>query len=258
MANSSINTKLDELLLRGQTEVADIDLYAPIPPKEDCPICLLPLPIEPNESCYMTCCGTVLCFGCIHSSKMNGLKDLCAFCRQPFARNAGIDSARLKKRMEHDDPESFNMMAHRYWMGGSGVEVNVRKALDLFIRAAELGMAEAYYNVACKGFVTGWKARACLEVSAKKGLYKAHEHLGEIEETSGNINTAIKHWTVAANAGSQSSLNMLIKAFKNNQLSKEELAQVLRAFQASSDETKSQARDDFRRAKVDGRVSRRQ
>ena len=246
---NDLNNKLNELLLRGQTEVADIDLYAPIPPKEDCPICFLPLPIRNDESCYMTCCGTVLCFGCIHSSQVNGLKDLCAFCRQPFGD--GIDNARVKKRMEHEDPIAFNEMARRHWMGKCGVEVNVRKALDLTIRAAELGMAEAY-DVISRGFPS--KARACLEVSAKKGLSVAHEHLGEIEETSGNINTAIKHWAVAANAGSQSALNMLMKAFKNNQLSKEGLAQVLRAFQASTDETKSKAREDFRRAKAEGRV----
>ena len=251
---NDLNNKLNELLLRGQTEVADIDLFAPIPPKEDCPICFLPLPIRNDESCYMTCCGTVLCFGCMYSSRANGLKDLCAFCRQPFARNARIDSARLKKRMEHQDPMAFNMMAHKYGTGEGGVEVNDRKALDLSIRAAELGRAEAYYNVASKGFVIGSKARAWFEVSAKKGFYQAHEHLGEVEETSGNINTAIKHWTVAANAGSQSALNMLMKAYRNSQFSKEELAQVLRDFQASNDETKGEARVDFRRAKAERRV----
>ena len=97
------------------------------------------------------------------------------------------------------------MMAHKYGTGECGVEEHAEwKSLKHLIRAAELGRAEAYCIVA--GFVTGRKARAWLEVSAKKGFYKAHEYLGEIEETSGNINTAIKHWKVAANAGSQYSL----------------------------------------------------
>ena len=99
-----------------------------------------------------------------------------------------------------------------------------------------------------------WKASAWLEVSAKKGFYGAHEYLGKIEETRGNINTAIKHWKVAANAGSQDSLDMLMKAFKSKNFPKEDLAQVLRAFQASNEKTKSDARDEYLRAQAEGRV----
>ena len=203
---NDLNNKLDELLLRGQAEVADHDLYAPIPPKEDCLVCFLPLPSSEDEINYMNCCGKLICVGCVYSSTMNGLKELCAFCRQPFACGDGIESARLKKRMEHEDPKAFALMADQYCMGKGAVEVHFKKVLNLYIRAAELGCAEAYCNVASKGFVTGWKAISWFEVSAKKGFYRAHEYLGEIEERSGNINTAIKHWKVAANAGSQYSL----------------------------------------------------
>ena len=64
-----------------------------------------------------------------------------------------------------------------------------------------------------------------------------------MEAASGNVNTAIKHWKVAACAGSQDSVDRLMNAFKNNHFPKEELALVLRAFQASNDEVKSEARD---------------
>lgn len=39
-------------------------LFQPIPPKEDCPICSLPLPIDKNESEYKQCCGIFICDSC--------------------------------------------------------------------------------------------------------------------------------------------------------------------------------------------------
>ena len=156
---NELNAKLNEVLLRGQAEVADNDLYAPIPPKEDCPICFVPLPLRNNESCYMSCCGEVLCFGCIHSSQANRLKYQCAFCRQPFTCDDDIVNARLRKRMEHyQDPKAFIQMAHNYYLGEGGVEENDWKALELITKAAELGSCGAYCNVASKGFVTGMES----------------------------------------------------------------------------------------------------
>ena len=129
-------------------------------------------------------------------------------------------------------------------------------------QAAELGSAEAYaiiaeaYDIiAVKYQMEMGKTRRLLEVSAKKGFYVAHEYLGNIETEDGRVGNAIKHWAVAASAGSQYSLDKLMEAYRNSQFSKEGLGQVLRAFQSSNDEMKSKARCDYRRAKSEGRVN---
>lgn len=261
---NDLTNKLDEMLLRSQAEVADNDLYAPIPLKDDCPVCFHPLPIRNDESCYMYCCGKILCLGCIHSSRANGLKDVCAFCRQHFARDDDTANTRLKNRMKHQDPRAFFQMAQQYLIGEVGVEQHAQKALDLLIKAAELGSVEAYAIIAeAYGIIAAkyqmemgmGKTRRLLEVSAKKGFYVAHEYLGNIETEDGRVGNAIKHWAVAASAGSQYSLDKLMEAYRNSQFSKEGLGQVLRAFQSSNDEMKSKARCDYRRAKSEGRVN---
>lgn len=50
-----------------------------------------------------------------------------------------------------------------------------------------------------------------------------------------------------ASAGSRYSLDQLMRAFKNNQLPKDELTEVLRAFQAPDDQMKSTARKEAAR-----------
>ena len=45
MASLELEARLDNLLSTAQEETKDIDLFAPIPAREECPICLQILPI---------------------------------------------------------------------------------------------------------------------------------------------------------------------------------------------------------------------
>ena len=62
--------------------------------------------------------------------------------------------------------------------------------------------------------------------------------------TNGDNQTSIRHIKVAACAGDQESMNCLVANYRNKLLSKDDLTQTLRAFQASRDEMKSKDRDD--------------
>ena len=55
----------------------------------------------------------------------------------------------------------------------------------------------------------------------------------------------LKHWNVAANAGSWELLETLMKTFRDKQMTKEDLDQTLRAFQASTGEMVSKERRDY-------------
>ena len=72
-------------------EISDDELFKEPPHKEDCPICLLPIPFANGfcnvDSAYQACCGKSLCMGCnfaaVEGAFKGELKHLCAFCRTP-------------------------------------------------------------------------------------------------------------------------------------------------------------------------------
>ena len=64
------------------TEIFDEKIFQEHPPREDCPICMLLLPLDDTKSIFKLCCGKLICKGCIHAMrKSGGGKDICAFCR---------------------------------------------------------------------------------------------------------------------------------------------------------------------------------
>ena len=67
-------------------------LFLDPPPKEDCPICMLPMP-HASGACgvgktYMACCNTMICSGCSMAEDdevdKGNIKAWCAFCRVPI------------------------------------------------------------------------------------------------------------------------------------------------------------------------------
>lgn len=63
---------------------------------------------------------------------------------------------------------------------------------------------------------------------------------------------SIEHRKVAASAGCQRSMDTLMNLYRDKLLSKEELTQILRSYQASNDLMKSKERDDARAARAKG------
>ena len=65
-------------------KIYDEKLFKENQPTEECPICMIPLPINPNEVLFKTCCGKMICDGCNYAMYMSeeGPDDLCAFCRR--------------------------------------------------------------------------------------------------------------------------------------------------------------------------------
>ena len=251
MVSLELEARLDNLLSTAQEETSDIDLFAPITEREECPICLLPLPIKEGQIVFMPCCGKDICKGCICKQKMNDVKNgtaheqKCAFCRQS---PPNIVKA-IKKLMKKNNPDAFMCMAFKHKLGEDGVLQSDTKALEMFIRAAELGHANAFeklgYHYQCGIAVEQniSKAMEFYEVGAKKGSVNAHGMLAIFQERIGNINEGIEHKKVLASAGDQDSMDGLMKMYKGKLLSKEDMTITLRAFQASSHAMKSKDRD---------------
>lgn len=124
------------------------------------------------------------------------------------------------------------------------------KSLEMYIRSAELGHPDilGFIGTYCGdgNVVTqnNSKERAFYEVSAKKGSVKSHKRLAKFHGGNGDIQKSLEHLKVAASAGDQESMDIVMRAYRNKGISKEELAQTLRACQASQNEMKSDDRDD--------------
>ena len=217
----------------------------------DCPICLLPLPVD-SAYTIMSCCSKNICKGCTLANTMReyqeSLEYKCPFCRKPAPTSEAASRANVMKRIEANDPAAMSQMgiccqrkgdyagAHKYWA-----------------KAAELGHAEAHYNLSVmysEGYGVGVgrgkkKEWYHLEQAAIGGNLKARYTLGIREGWCSNHNSerANKHLIIAANQGHDDSMKKLKEIYASGMVCKEDFAAALRAHQAAVDATKSPQRE---------------
>ena len=214
----------------------------------DCPICSLPLSLELKESTMYNCCSKFICNGCDYANKIREyegrLIHSCAFCRKPTPKTEEERDKRRMKRVEANDPVALCHEGMLQYKKG-----NYIKAMEYWSKAAELGDVEAHYKLACL-YQLGHGAEKNrgkyihhLEEAAISGHPSARYGLGCLEWENDNIARAVKHWIIAATQGDDDAIKMLMTAFKEGDLSKEDLAATLRAHKAAVDATKSPQRE---------------
>lgn len=148
---------IDDIDHVDDLEEVNIDdiLFLDPPPKEDCPICTLPIP-HSNALCgvhyaYQPCCGKILCHGCMVAAddemEKGKMKACCPFCRESLPVCDKEFIKRCRKRMKLNDSEAFHVMGQKYSVGGWGLSKDMNKALELWHQAAELGLCKAHYNL---------------------------------------------------------------------------------------------------------------
>ena len=183
MVSLELEARLDNLLVTFQEETKDVDLFAPITDREECPICLQPQPIKEDEILFMTCCGKQICKGCIYKNMLtyrkNGvpMEDLkCAFCRQPPPPETKQIKL-LKRLMKINIPQAYLQMATRY-RSGDGVFQSNTKSIEMYIRAAELGDSEAFVGIGLC-----YRAGVAVEQDTSKALefYEAAAKKGSVQ-----------------------------------------------------------------------------
>jgi len=228
----------------------------------DCPICLLPLPLDDRKSRIMSCCYKNICNGCAYANDVRELKEslehTCPFCRLTLPASQAEVNRNVKKRVLANDPaairgkglrchdkgdyrgafECFTKAAEsgddadahdqlgRLYHKGEGVEKDMNKAAYHWEQAAIRGHPVARYNLAILGLGIG----RCDDDSFKR---------------------ATKHWVIAACIGHDPSLERLKDGFKRGFVKKEDFAAALRGHQAAVDATKSPQRQAAEAAKLD-------
>jgi len=229
-------------------EIYDEKLFVDTPPREECPLCMLPLQ-DADERLFKSCCGKVICCGCILAMTLSEGKDLCAFCRTPPANSYEERIKRAKKLMDKGNGEAYYELAGYYARGLYGLPRDYEKVNDLLLKGGELGCAEAYYNLGNnyslgKGVaIDKKKAKHYYELAAMGGDVSARHNLGIEEMEAGNIDRALKHWMIAAKAGYEESLNMVKQGYMYGDATKDVYASTLRGYQNRQDEMKSDTRD---------------
>jgi len=236
-------------------ELHDEELFKEPPsPFGDCPICFLRMPILDSGRSYNTCCGKIICSGCMHApvydSQGNKVDDKCPFCRTLSHKSVDEAVGQNKERMEKDDAQAIFNLGVYYNDGLHGFTQDYTKALELFHRAGELGHAEAYCNIGHtydefgRGVeVDKEKANHYYELAAIRGSIPARHNLGNHEYLEGNMDRALKHHMIAVRSGYNDSLNMIQELCKYGHVTKDDYTKALRSYQTYLGEIKSPQRD---------------
>jgi tetratricopeptide (TPR) repeat protein len=214
----------------------------------ECPICCLPLPLDPKKSNINTCCCKYICRGCVYANKMRekeqGLEHKCPYCREPMPKTKEEADQNLMKRVKVNDPAALSYVATERHSEGK-YEV----AFEYYTKAAELGNINAHHNLACmyhegRGVEKDEKKEVYhLEIAAIAGHAKARIFLGNHESRNGRFDRATKHHIIAAKLGHDDALEGLKKRFQVGFLSKEDYEAALRGHQAAVDAAKSEQRE---------------
>ena len=254
--NNAPNTKsLDSMCLENVKKISDEELFKQPPPNDDCPICFLCLPKIDTGSKYKSCCGKIICSGCIHAPLYDHLgnevdNEKCPFCRTPTPKSKEEIIEREKKRVKLDDPIAIYHKGVYYRDGTCGCSQDYTKALELFVRAAKLGHAMAYFNIGTT-YYTGRgvgadkkKAMHYYELAAMGGNEIARCALGIKEANAGNFDRALKHYMIAARDGDSESLKRIKWLYSIGHATKEDYTKALQSYQAYLGEIKSRQRDE--------------
>jgi TPR repeat protein len=153
----------------------------------------------------------------------------------------------MMKRAEANDAASICLLANGYYCGQIGGQPDRGKAMELYIRAAELGCSKAHYNLADIYKEGGdlKKAKFYYEAAAMAGDEVARNNLGTMEAHSRNMEQAVKHWMISASAGHCDAMDNLLMAFNDGRVSRETMDSTLTVCNNACAEMRSEARDAY-------------
>ena len=267
-----VSKRLDALVKKLEQELKGADLFAPLPPTDDCPICFVPLSRLLSKTLYKECCGTVVCIGCdrerdelLGSSDNKVLHANCPFCREPDPTTIEELVRRTKARALKNDPQALYIVGMYYDKGSDGLPVDKLKALHYWTRAAELGNPRAMTNIGVRYNhgeelpVDREKATFFFRAAALNGNIEGRHNLGITEYYDlGNHRVGIRHFKIAAEAGSQLSLNHLKRIYngyggspRKDFIRKDTLDSLFRACHDAQEQVKSEGREKHKEGEED-------
>jgi TPR repeat protein len=207
-----------------------------------------------NMEQYFPCCGKSICRGCHYSSWKSGNDEKCPFCNSDRSNETDEEIVEeMMKRVEANDAASICLLGYYYYQGRAGVQQDHAKAMELYVRAANLGYTKAHNNLGGIYHERGnmKKAKFHYEAAAMAGNEVARNNLGCMEAESRNMDRAVKHWTIGASAGCFHSMYALRINFEKGCVSRELIDSTLAAYNTSCAEMRSEDRDSYFRFKTE-------
>ena len=243
-------------------------------PQDECLLCCYLLPIKENESSYYSCCGQMICDGCIIAKQrtliigtnvkkpIEGSKEeeleftrilsseqimVCPFCRAEDPTNDNEILKRLWTRIdEYKDPKAMHHLGVYYMKGEYGLSKNLKKAEELQQRAYDLGdpaygLAELY----TKHIPDQARMMKYLQEGVERGNTHCMNKLAICAAKSRNHEEAKRQFMTAARSGDAVAMSNLMVNYRSpgSVVSKEDLVTTLRAHKAVNDKRKSEPRE---------------
>ena len=241
--------ELQEEEIKRAAKLYDEKLFKPPPqPDNDCPICFLHLPILSTGRRYKSCCGKMICSGCIYA--MEKSTNLCPFCRTSTPTTFEESNKRLQKRVDVGDGQAMSILGDFFSEGTRGFPQDYTKALELWHQAIELGCADSIHKIG-QLYYRGEgmekdtkKAKHYWERGAMRGCVGGRHNLGVLEQHGGNTERALKHYMISNECGHHASLTNIQLLYMSGRASKDIYTKALRAYQKHLDEVKSSQRDE--------------
>jgi len=230
------------------------------PAEDECPIFSQLLSLDRKQSTLHCCCMKRVCNGCHYEVYKRGMADKCPFCRTVMLDKDDVEAhlARIQKRAQANDPMAVHRLALSYRDGSTGLEKDMSKAVELFERAAELGLKVAHFDLGHtfnehtdgEGIDKDMpRALKHYELAAKQGHVAARHNLGVYEVDLGNHGLALKHWMISAKLGDEISLANIKRMYTKGLASKADYAEALRGYHEAVTEMSSPERDEAKERK---------
>ena len=158
-------------------ELRDEALFKDPPPKEECPICFVPMPanmvscvskppatitsvpvhdfandydkvVNMSTEIYYNCCGKSNCHGCDYSFFKSGNYEKCPFCNSDRKGKTEVEAVQqIMKRVNVNDTTAMCNLAIYYNNGQLGFQQDHAKARQIHKQAAELGSSRAHCHL---------------------------------------------------------------------------------------------------------------
>ena len=239
-------------------ELYDEKLFKDHAERDECPICMITMPIDATQVAFNPCCRKFICNGCIHAQTKEDIKSgkayedwgACPFCRE---RTVGSDKVadEVKRCVEiHNCFYAMNMLGIYYLNGECGLPRDLNKAIELFLEAGKLGCAEAYNNLGNIYILENGidkdvrKAKKYYELAVIGGHAMSRYDLAVVEEKAFNYERSSKHFLIGARAGDEDCLKAVKTYFEGGDVTKDEYSQALQAYHKQKENTKSAMREE--------------
>ena len=156
----------------------------------ECPICFLPMSLDPLKSVFYECCSETVCRGCVYANLLFKGNHDCPFCREPGASGEEYKK-RLMKRIKANDPAALRQMGGICYNKG-----DYDGAFDYLAKAAELGDIGTHAKLGCmykkgkgvekdveKSMKVLWKHYSAGNITKEKLEATLRSHQAAIDET---------------------------------------------------------------------------